>query len=221
MTRTIGFGALAGVVTAALVLVTSPSASSAEAAVGHGAVATRAAFHDAMRKLWEDHIIWTRQYIVSAATQTGDLADIGPTRDRLLANQADIGNALKPFYGNAAGNRVTALLRDHILTAAELIAAAKAHDQDAVAAASAAWYRNADDIATALNSLNPKHWPLDEMKAHMKDHLDLTLGEAVARLQGRYADDIAAYDRVHAQILAMADVLSRGIIAQFPAQFAR
>jgi hypothetical protein len=221
MTRTIGFGVLAGVVTAALVLVTSPSASSAEAAVGHGAVATRAAFHDAMRKLWEDHIIWTRQYIVSAATETGDLPDIGPTRDRLLANQADIGNALKPFYGNAAGNRVTALLRDHILTAAELIAAAKAHDQDAVEAASAAWYRNADDIATALNSLNPKHWPLDEMKAHMKDHLDLTLGEAVARLQGRYADDIAAYDRVHAQILAMADVLSRGIIAQFPAQFAR
>ena len=221
MTRTIGFGALAGVVTAALVLVTSPSAPSAEAAVGNGAVATRAAFHDAMRKLWEDHIVWTRQYIVSAATETGDLPDIGPTRDRLLANQADIGNALKPFYGNAAGNRVTALLRDHILTAAELIAAAKAHDQDAVEAASAAWYRNADDIATALNSLNPKHWPLDEMKAHMKDHLDLTLGEAVARLQGRYADDIAAYDRVHAQILAMADVLSRGIIAQFPAQFAR
>jgi hypothetical protein len=174
-----------------------------------------------MRVLWEDHIVWTRQFIVSAATETGTLADIGPTTDRLLANQTDIGNALKPFYGDAAGDRVTALLRDHILTAAELVFAAKAGDAAAVEAAAAAWYQNADDIATALNGLNPRHWPLAEMKAHMKDHLDLTLKEAVARLQGRFADDIAAYDEIHAQILAMADMLSDGIIAQFPANFTR
>ena len=72
-----------------------------------------------MRQLWEDHIVWTRQFIVSAATESGNLADIGPTADRLLANQTDIGNALKPFYGDAAGEQVTALLRDHILIAGE------------------------------------------------------------------------------------------------------
>jgi hypothetical protein len=155
------------------------------------------------------------------ATESGNLADIGPTTGRLLANQTDIGNALKPFYGEAAGNQVTALLHDHILRAADLVAAAKAGDAAAVETASAAWYQNADDIATALNGLNPKHWPLAEMKAHMKDHLDLTLEEAVARLQGRYADDIAAYDKIHVQILGMADMLSDGIIAQFPAKFAR
>ena len=108
-----------------------------------------------------------------------------------------------------------------ILTAAELVAAAKAGDAAAADAASAAWSANADDIATALNGLNSKHWPLAEMKAHMKDHLDLTLEEAVARLQGRYADDIAAYDKIHVQILGMADMLSDGIIAQFPEKFAR
>jgi hypothetical protein len=128
---------------------------------------------------------------------------------------------LKPFYGEAAGNHVTALLRDHILTAAELVAAAKAGNQAAVEATAAAWYQNGDEIATALSSLNPRSWPLADMKAHMKDHLDLTLEEAVARLQERYADDIAAYDKIHAQILGMADMLSDGIIAQFPAAFAR
>jgi hypothetical protein len=222
MSRKLGLGAIVGTLTASLVLAFAVTATpAADAHSGHGAGTDKAAFHDAMRKLWADHIMWTRQFIVSAATESGNLADIGPTTDRLLTNQADIGNALKPFYGDAAGNQVTALLRDHILTAAELVAAAKAGDAVAVKNASAAWYQNADDIATALNGLNPKHWPLVEMKADMKDHLDLTLKEAVARLQGRYADDIAAYDEIHTQILGMADMLSEGIIAQFPAKFGR
>jgi hypothetical protein len=223
MYRKLGLAGIAGTLTASLALafaVTTTPVTDAHSS-GHGAPANQAEFHDAMRKLWEDHVVWTRQFIVSAATESGNLADIGPTTDRLLANQTDIGNTLKPFYGDAAGEQVTALLRDHILTAAELVAAAKAGDADAVNKASAAWYQNADDIATALNGLNPKYWPLDEMKAHMKDHLDLTLDEAVARLQGRYADDIAAYDKVHVQILGMADMLSDGIIAQFPDRFAR
>lgn len=222
MNRKLGLGAIVGTLTAGLVLAFAVTATpTTEANSGHGARDNKAAFHDAMRKLWEDHIVWTRQFIVSAATESGNLADIGPTTDRLLANQTDIGNALKPFYGDAAGDQVTALLRDHILTAAELIAAAKAGDSAGVEVASTAWYQNANDIATALNGLNPRYWPLAEMKAHMKDHLDLTLKEAVARLQGDYADDIAAYDEIHAQILTMADMLSDGIIAQFPAKFSR
>jgi hypothetical protein len=222
MVRKLGLGAIVGSFIAALAIaVVGAGMPAVDAHPAQGARAARADLHDAMRQLWEDHILWTRQFIVSAATESGSLPDIGPTTDRLLANQTDIGNALRPFYGDAAGDQVTALLRDHILTAAELIAAAKADDAAGVEAASAAWYQNADDIATALNDLNPTHWPLAEMKAHMKDHLDLTLKEAVARLQGRYADDIAAYDEIHAQILAMADMLSDGIVAQFPAKFSR
>ena len=216
------FGALALIPALALVaslavgLGTAPSQADA-----HGASPNKAAFHDAMRKLWEDHITWTRMFIVSAGSEAGNLADIGPTVDRLLANQTDIGNAIKPFYGDAAGDALTALLREHILTAADLVAAAKAGDAAAVEVASAAWYANADEIATFLSEANPRNWPLDEMKAMMKSHLDLTLEEAVARLQGRYADDIAAYDKVHADILEMADMLSAGIIAEFPSRFAR
>ena len=222
MNRKLGLGAIVGTLIASLALAFAITATPAvDAHSGQGAGSNRAAFHDAMRKLWEDHIVWTRQFIVSAATESGNLPDIGPTTDRLLANQTDIGDALRPFYGDAAGDQVTTLLRDHILTAAELVAAAKAGDAAAVETASDAWYQNADDIAAALNGLNPRHWPLAEMQDHMRDHLDLTLEEAVARLEGRYADDIAAYDEIHVQILAMADMLSDGIIAQFPARFAR
>lgn len=176
----------------------------------------QAAFHDGMRKLWEDHITWTRLYIVSAAA---DLPDKDATAGRLLQNQVDIGNAIKPFYGDAGGDHLTALLNDHILIAVALIDAAKAGDSAAFADANARWYANADEIATFLSSANPENWPLDEMKAMMRTHLDLTLKEAAARLNGDYAADIAAYDEVHVEILKMADMLSDGIIHQFPKMF--
>ncbi len=173
-------------------------------------------FRNAMRKLWEDHITWTRFYILSVAH---NLPDKDATTQRLLANQADIGNALKPFYGEAAGNKLTALLNEHILGAADLLAAAKAGDKARVEAASQKWYANADAIAAFLNQANPTSWPLRTMQEAMTAHLDQTLKEAVDRLSGKYADDIKDYDAVHVHILEMADVLSGGIIAQFPDKF--
>jgi hypothetical protein len=176
----------------------------------------RQVFHDDMRKLWEDHITWTRLVIIGVFE---DLPDLEPTVQRLLQNQVDIGNAIKPFYGDEAGEQLTALLTDHILIAAEILQAAKAGDTAALEDASERWYANADDIAVFLNTANPKHWPLEEMKAMMKEHLDLTLEEAVAYLEGDYQASITAYDEVHLQALEMADMLSTGIIKQFPKKF--
>jgi len=178
---------------------------------------SQAIFHDAMRQLWEDHITWTRLYIVSAA---GNLPDADQAAQRLLRNQTDIGNAIKPFYGDAAGERLTGLLRGHILTAAKLIGAAKAGDTAAVSAAAGAWYANADSIAALLSGANARNWPLATLQSAMRMHLDLTLKEATARLHGDWAADIAAYDEVHRHILQMADVLSGGIVKQFPDRFA-
>lgn len=177
---------------------------------------SKIAFHDAMRKLWEDHITWTRLYIVSAAA---DLPDKDLTAQRLLQNQVDIGNAIKPFYGDAAGEKLTALLQQHILIAAQLIDAAKSNDTAAFTDAKTRWYANADEIADFLHAANPQNWSQDEMRMMMHSHLDLTLKEAAARLGGDYAADIAAYDEVHTEILDMADMLSAGIIEQFPKSF--
>jgi hypothetical protein len=194
---------------AALFLVSS---GSLEAAVPAGAVGA-AQLRTDMRKLWEDHITWTRLYIVSVAA---GLPDKEMTAQRLIQNQTDIGNAVKPFYGDDAGNKLTALLKEHILGAADLLAAAKANDQAKVATQKARWYRNADDIASFLSTANPKNWPLADMKAGMKMHLDLTLQEALDRFGGKYAEDIKDYDRVHEHILGLADLLTNGIAAQFP-----
>ena len=169
-----------------------------------------------MRKLWEDHITWTRLAIISLTTGSPDTK---ATVARLLRNQVDIGNAVKPFYGTAAGNGLTRLLRQHILIAADVIAAAKAGDSAKLADAQARWLANADAVAGVLASVNPRHWPLAAMKAEMYRHLALTTQEVVARLQGRWAADVTAYDRVHHHILHMSDLLSGGLVAQFPDRF--
>ena len=174
------------------------------------------AFHDAMRKLWEDHVTWTRLAIVSLVA---GLPDTSATVDRLMKNQADIGDAIRPFYGDAAGDRLTALLKDHIAIAAEIILAAKAGNQTSVNDGVARWYANADQIATFLSGANPKNWEADMTRHMMDDHLDLTLKEAVAQLTGDYSTSVATYDAIHVQILAMADMLSSGIVAQFPQLF--
>lgn len=188
----------------------------AVAAKTHSVNAKQLAFHDGMRKLWEDHITWTRLAIVSFIS---DLPDLQATEARLLANQADIGNAIKPFYGKAAGNKLTALLRQHILGAVDLMAAAKSSDQGKVAEANAAWNRNGRQIADFLHGANPRNWARSEMRSMMQTHLDQTLAEAVDRLKGEHAAEVREYDAVHRHILEMADMLSDGMMKQFPARF--
>ena len=169
-----------------------------------------------LRKLWEDHIVWTRLAIISLTSGTPDTeATVG----RLLENQTHLGNAVKPFYGKAAGNELTKQLRQHILIAADLIAAAKAGDQAKLAAEQARWAKNADTIAGVLHSVNPRHFKLAVLKKEMQMHLKLTTEEAVARLTGDWAADVAAYDRIHDHILHMSDYLAAGLVKQFPKRF--
>ena len=168
-----------------------------------------------MRDLWTDHVAWTRLFIVSAVA---GLPDTEATADRLLRNQADIGAAVAGFYGDEAGEALTAVLRDHILIAGDLVAAAKAGDQAAVEESSAAWYANADEISAFLAGANPA-WPEATLQEMMKGHLDQTLAEATAQLTGDYAQSVAEYDHIVTHILEMADTLSAGIISQFPDRF--
>jgi hypothetical protein len=201
---------------ASITLVLAVGGTAVATAVTAGSANPRQAFHDDMRKLWEDHITWTRLTIVSFA---GDLPDLEPTLERLLQNQDDIGRAIAPFYGQTAGRALAGLLREHILGAVDVLVAARSGDEDALAAALAAWYANGDEIADFLNAANPRFWPRDEMRAMMREHLDLTLAEGAARLAGDFEADIAAYEEIHLQALEMADMLSSGIIRQFPNRF--
>jgi hypothetical protein len=182
----------------------------------HALSARESRFHDRMRKLWEDHITWTRLAIVAFADGS---PGFDATAARLLRNQTNLGNSIKRFYGDAAGDQLTALLHDHITIAVELLQAAKAGDSAAVQDAAGRWYANANDIADFLAAANPRYWPRDTMRAAMKEHLDQTLAEAQHELSGDYAAGVVDYDAIHHHILVMADLLSDGIIRTFPGRF--
>jgi hypothetical protein len=170
----------------------------------------------AMRELWVDHVVYTRQFI---ADTVHDLPSLDQTTQRLLENQENIGDAIKPFYGEQAGDQLTNLLKEHILIAADVLSAAKkAGDDEALADAQQRWSDNADEIAAFLADANP-NWDEDELSDMLHEHLSLTTDDAVARLQGDYQADIEAFDKVVDQAMEMADTLSDGIIAQFPEKF--
>lgn len=170
---------------------------------------------NALRKLWSDHVIWTRQYIVAAVAGTPD-ADAAA--GRLLKNQEDIGSAIVPYYGQAAGERMTDLLKQHIMIAVDLVGAAKAGDQAAFATHDARWTSNVEEIAAFLASANP-NWPQQAVFDLLALHLKLTKDETVARLNADWTADVQAFDDIFTEILVVADTLYDGLVAQFPDRF--
>lgn len=195
------------------------AAAPAALAQGHHQADTPAAatLRQDMRKLWTDHVVWTRAYIVAAV---GDQPDAQPAAARLLRNQEDIGQAVAGFYGKPAGDQLTALLKEHITIAVDLIKFAKTGDKASQQQADAKWKRNGEDIADFLSKANP-NWPRATLVEMMNKHLATTTDEVVARLTKNWEADVRAYDIVYTHILAMADALSDGIIKQFPAKFAK
>ena len=169
----------------------------------------------ALRKLWSDHVIWTREYIVAAVAGTPD-ADAAA--GRLLRNQDDIGTAIAGYYGQAAGEALTDLLKQHIMIAVDLVAAARTGDQAAFAKHDGRWTANAGEIAAFLAGANP-NWPEKDVLDLLTLHLKLTKDEAVARLTGDWAADVKAFDDIFTEIMVLADALHDGIVAQFPDRF--
>ncbi|WP_404802049.1 glycosyltransferase [Bacillus tianshenii] len=168
-----------------------------------------------LRKLWIDHTIWTRNYIVSALA---DLDDKDKVLERLLKNQEDIGKAIQPFYGKDAGDKLTLLLKNHILIAGKIVDAAKKGDQAAVNKHNKEWYQNADDIAKFLSQANP-NWKEQDLKDLLYMHLALVTDDVVARIKKDWDAEIIAFDKGEEHIIVLADALSDGIVKQFPEKF--
>jgi len=201
----------------------------------------------ALRTLWTDHVVWTREYIIAAVTGPHGLTDVAehlpvgsagagvastaqaalgavPMSDadaaasRLLRNQDDIGNAIVPYYGEDAGRKLTDLLKQHIMIAVELVADAKGGDDEKFARDDQKLTDNAAAIARFLASANP-NWPEKDVMDLLALHLQLTKQEVTARLKKDFNAAVKVFDDILNEILVLADTLYDGLRAQFPEKF--
>jgi hypothetical protein len=173
------------------------------------------AFRNRMDNLWAAQATWTRLYLIDAAA---DLPSKDATADRLIQNQIDLGNAIKPFYGDAAGDKLAALLKEHIFNVMEFTTSARAKDWNGEEDANVRWAANADEIAAFFCKLNPR-WTLPAMQSLWRSHVNFTIHEISARLKQHWKEDITAYDQLHAQALTIAGMLCDAILQQYPARF--
>ena len=172
-------------------------------------------FKTQMRKLWEEHVFWTRNVIFCLVD---DLPGTVQTVKRQLQNQIDLGNAIKPYYGEAAGDKFTELLYTHVNTTSDIVKAAKTSDTSSINDINKKWFANADEMVKFLHKLNPD-WAVGDLKKMINDQMKLTADEATERLKKNYDADVVAFDKVHEGILKMSDSIAEGIIKQFPNKF--
>lgn len=164
-----------------------------------------------MRKLWTDHAIFTRQFIVDLLD---NLPSIDCTVDRLIKNQEQTGNCFRDFFGDIAADNIVSLLKEHITIAADLLKAIKSENTSDATILEDQWTTNAENISSFLGTIN-QYYSIDELSDIFKTHLILTKYQFIARMDGDYNADILYFDMGLNHLLRISDCLTYGIVECF------
>ena len=161
-----------------------------------------------LRQLWQQHVYWTRFFIVSTAA---NLEDLKPVTNRLLQNPKDFAQLFTPICGTNMASQFQELFTQHLLIAADLVNAAKNGEKEAADCVRQKWYQNADEIARFLSSVN-RCWNEAKWREMLHCHLKMTEKEAALYLQGNYAESIQLFNDIEQEALKMANDMFCGVI---------
>lgn len=153
-----------------------------------------------LRKLFTDHAVYNAFVLKSIIDGVPPDVFI----KRLLVNQKDIGEELKPFIGNTKGNLITKLLTEHIKLAGECIKAAVKGDKQ-IQKKIDMLFKNGDQVAAALTSINPQKLPYDITQEMFEIHNNFEVDMAMARIAKDYKKEQILYDAYYNEILDMSD----------------
>lgn len=162
-----------------------------------------AGYKDATRYAWEEHLWWTRNAMISIMNKLGDVQAVVA---RLMKNQEDIGNLLRPYYAEQEVDTLVNLLKQHVTIAGNIFT------EPTNLTYQQSWQINGDEIVYQLARMNPNCWITTSMAPLWKGHMEATINEAVSRTTGDWEADISYANMNHDHIVEWADRLSTGTI---------
>jgi hypothetical protein len=169
-----------------------------------------------MMLLWNQNIMWTRFYLISAISKLGDIEIV---KNRLLENPKDISDIFRIYYGDALADELENLLRKQLMLTIDLIDSYASDNKNAQTIterikAEYEWHNNADQLSEFLSGINP-NWNKQQLQNLFHNQLDMTKDEIKKRVSKQYAADVYQYKFIEYHILMIADILTDGIIKQF------
>jgi len=170
-----------------------------------------------MQHLWETHV-HDLHGVIDA--EVHDLPDTSAKLEKSLMDVDKLVAALAPFYGQEAADSVGQLLKEHELAAYEYVLAAEAGDQAAMQAAMDKSAEVVDRIAQCLSSLNP-NWPYEAVRELFQEHVDDLKAITDLMVAQDTPAALLAVDEAIMHARLTADVMSDGLVAQFPDRFGR
>lgn len=151
--------------------------------------------------------VWTRIYLISRYEGIGTAEE---AFGRLYLENMDFGDQLQILFGRINADRYSRLLNEFSVGIREMITAQLRGDTEAMQRAVDRLYRNKEERAAFLISINPY---LDESQWQemLTEYLRLTIEEANAFASHNYERDIALYDRLIALSDSMGYVFSEAL----------
>jgi len=124
--------------------------------------------------------------------------------NRLLMNQKDIGDQLKPIIGVEKGTRITEVLISHIKLAGDVIKAARNRDDDLNNKIDLLFI-NSDLVAETLTSLNSEVLPFDITQDMFHVHNQFVIDMTISRITMDFLKEQQLYDAYYNELLMLSD----------------
>jgi len=171
---------------------------------------------ETLRDLWVGHIFWVRN--VALTTKLGDAEAAKVAEENVVKNAHEIADAVIPFYGKEAANRLFGLLAGHYGAIKEYMTASYAENKEGKDVAFDKLKKNAEEIAAFLSSANP-NWPKETLVSLLLAHGGHHVAQINAFEEKNFSSEAQIWNAMIKHIYVIADALGKGIVKQFPKKF--
>lgn len=172
------------------------------------------ALNQLLRKTLSEHSFWIRNYLHASFFNSPDKQAI---ETRLEKNVKDLVTIFSTYYNHGRQDALLLQLKENILLISK--AAQLAKNRRPLTEVINQWKKNAERIASLISSLNNAEWPFSFIKTKLTDQILLIAQELEAMQENNWKKALDLFDINLEYILQFADIIDKGIRAEFPQKF--